>query len=90
MENNGIYKGRRILCYIIDILIVFLSSYFIVRFVAKPIIGFKESDYTIVKNNLIDDINKMMEDKNLDNSVLKYDIGIFFRFYFNKFKLSVN
>ena len=74
-------KGRRILCFIFDIVIVFLVSFFIVKFAVKPIIGFKDSDYSIVKDNLLEDIQKMMDGVNVDSSVWKYDVEMYFRFY---------
>jgi uncharacterized RDD family membrane protein YckC len=81
MEDRQYPKGKRVLCYIIDLGIIFTISLLLVKFAVKPILGFNEDNYTIVKENILDDFSKMIEGKEVSNELLEYDLKIFFRYY---------
>ena len=81
METRPYPKGRRILCFIIDIAIIFTISLILVRFAVKPILGFSEDNYTIVKNNILDDLNRILQDEEISRELLNYDIEMYFRYF---------
>lgn len=81
METRPYPKGRRILCFIIDIVIIFTISLILVRFAVKPILGFSEDNYTIVKNNILDDLNRILQNEEISRELLNYDIEMYFRYF---------
>lgn len=81
METRPYPKGRRILCFIIDIVIIFTISLILVRFAVKPILGFSEDNYTTVKNNILDDLNRILQNEEISRDLLNYDIEMYFRYF---------
>ncbi len=81
METRPYPKGRRILCFIIDIVIIFTISLILVRFAVKPILGFNEDNYTTVKNNILDDLNRILQNEEISRELLNYDIEMYFRYF---------
>ena len=81
MEVRQYPKGRRILCFIIDIVIIFTISLLLVKLAVKPILGFDEDNYTIVKNNITDDLSRMLQGEEISDELFQYDISAYFRYY---------